>query len=271
MGGSRVSRLPAGEKKGMSGVNGAAVPPPGPVLLMGMPGAGKGTQARRLSSHLAVPHISTGEMFRHLAGDASSLGQRMNGFMQGASYVPDDLVCELVAERLGRPDCQRGFILDGFPRTLAQAEWFEHHVRTAAGEWAGGRSGRGYIVIHLTVGYNDLYRRLSGRRMCPACGRIYNELTQPPRQAGICDLDRSPLIQRKDDAPEVIRERLEAYEAWTLPLVEFFRRHGCLHEVRGSDPADCVSAALDEVLAGVSRMARDNAGSASLDARRDEE
>lgn len=267
MGGSRVGRPAAGEKTGMLGVNGSAVPPPGAVLLMGMPGAGKGTQARRISSRLAVPHISTGDMFRHLAGDASPLGQRMYGYMQGANYVPDDLVCELVAERLSRADCERGYILDGFPRTLTQAEWFEQYVRTQA----GGRSGRGYIVIHLTVGYNELYLRLSGRRMCPACGGIYNEMTQPPRQAGICDLDRSPLIQRKDDTPEVIRERLEAYEAWTLPLVEFFRRHGCLHEIRGSDAADRVSAAVAEVLAASSGLERQNAGSASQGARRDEE
>lgn len=255
----------------MLGANGSAVAaPPGPVLLMGMPGAGKGTQARRLSSRLAVPHISTGEMFRGLAGDASALGRRMGQYMQGASYVPDDLVCELVAERLSRPDCQRGFILDGFPRTITQAEWFEQYVRTEAGARTGGRSGRELIVIHLTVGYNDLYRRLCGRRMCPACGRIYNEFTQPPRQAGLCDLDRSPLIQRKDDAPEVIRERFDAYEAWTLPLVEFFRRHGCLHEIRGTDPADRVSAAVDDVLAGITnRTEREQAGDAG--APRDEE
>ena len=256
----------------MSGANGFAVAaPPGPVLLMGVPGAGKGTQAKRLSSSLAVPHISTGDMFRGLAGDPSPMGLRMREYMQGASYVPDDLVCELVAERLERDDCRRGFILDGFPRTVAQAEWFVDYVRTRPEMRTGGRCGREFIVIHLTVGYNDLYRRLSGRRVCPACGRSYNEFTQPPRQAGVCDLDRSPLIQRKDDAPEVIRERLEAYEAWTLPLVDFFRRHGYLHEIRGSDAAEHVSAAVDRVLADFSRMEPDAERGAGLQVRRDKE
>jgi len=254
----------------MSGANGFAVPtPPGPVLLMGVPGAGKGTQAKRLSTRFRVPHISTGDMFRDLAGDTSPLGRRMREYMQGASYVPDDLACELVARRLSQPDCQSGFILDGFPRTLGQAEWFRQHVRAREEMRAGGRLGREFIVIHLTVGYNDLYRRLCGRRLCPSCGKIYNEFTQPPQQAGRCDLDGSPLIQRKDDSPEVIRERLEAYEAWTLPLVEFFRRHGYLHEIRGSDAAERVSVAVDTVLAGMSRVAWQDESGAAPGARRD--
>ncbi len=256
----------------MLGANGSAVSaPPGPVLLMGVPGAGKGTQAKRLSSRLGIPHISTGDMLRALAGDPSPLGLQMREYMQGASYVPDELVCELVAGRIRRDDCQRGFILDGFPRTLAQAEWFVQSVRVRPEGRVGGRSGREFIVIHLTVGYNDLCRRLSGRRVCPACGRIYNEWTQPPRQAGFCDLDCSPLVQRKDDAPEVIRERLEAYEAWTLPLVDFFRRHGYLHEVRGSDAAERVSAAVDAVLAGVGRIEPNVERGADTEARRNEE
>lgn len=243
--GSTLRRPAAEGKIVMCAANaGSVFAPPGPVLLLGVPGAGKGTQARRLSSRFDVPHISTGDMFRDLAGDASPLGRRMREYMQGGGLVPDDLVCELVAERLNQPDCQRGFILDGFPRTIPQAEWLEGYFRSRA----GGRSGRECVVIYLTVGYNDLYRRLSGRRTCSVCGRIYNVLTQPPRQAGICDEDRSPLIQRKDDDPDVIRERLEAYEAWTLPLVDYFRRSGRLHEIRGTDPVDRVSRAIDAVI-----------------------
>lgn len=216
--------------------------PPGPILLLGVPGAGKGTQAKRISSRYGVPQISTGDMFRDLAVKTSPAGTRMRQYMQGGGLVPDELVCELVAERLEQPDCQRGFILDGFPRTIAQAEWIGEHLRK---RWVGDA-----VVLYLTVGYNDLYRRLSGRRSCPVCGRIYNDYTQPPRQASVCDVDQAGLIQRKDDDPDVIRERLEAYEEWTLPLVEYFRRQGRLHEIRGTDPVERVSAAIFAALEG---------------------
>lgn len=251
----------------MSGANGLPVPQsPGPVILLGVPGAGKGTQARRLSERYGIPHISTGDMFRDLAGDDSPLGQRMRQLMQGGGLVPDDLVCELVEKRLEKPDCRRGFVLDGFPRTIPQAEWLEQYLcrrgyvreretgkerRTEPGSASEQVCSADYVVIYLTVGYNDLYRRLSGRRMCPVCGRIYNDFTQPPRQAGLCDVDHTPLIQRKDDDPDIIRERLEAYEEWTIPLVEYFRRHGRLSEIRGADPVDRVSAAIDAAIGAV--------------------
>src|SRR6185312_9750448 len=144
-----------------------------------------------------------------------------------------ELVCAVVGERLDRDDCRNGYILDGFPRTLTQAECL-------IGYWE--KAGiRREIVIYLTVGYNDLYRRLLGRRSCPKCGRIYNDFTQPPRQAGVCDLDQTALVQRKDDDPAVIRERLSAYEEQTLPLVEFFRGRSRLLELSGADPVDRVS------------------------------
>lgn len=220
-----------------------------PILLLGVPGAGKGTQAKRLAQRYQIPHLSTGEMFRQLAESGSELGQRVWKDVKEGNLVPDDVVCQVVEQRLRQPDCSRGYILDGFPRTVPQAEWLKRHV------FAGGSPNPEAepIVVYLSVGYNDLYRRLMGRRSCPKCGRIYNDFTQPPRVAGLCDLDRTPLVQRKDDDPAVIRERLSAYEERTLPLIDFFRGRSRWIKVNGAEPVERVSerlfAALDGVMA----------------------
>lgn len=215
-----------------------------PMVFLGVPGAGKGTQAKRIGQRLGIPHISTGDMFREMAKSGSEAGVRVWENMQRGELVPDELVCQVVAERLMQPDCHNGFILDGFPRTLAQAEWLSGFM---AGH--GVVLPDGMIVVYLTVGYNDLYRRLLGRRTCPLCGRIYNDFTQPPRQAGVCDLDKTPLVQRRDDDPHVIRERLSAYEEQTLPLVEYFRRHARLVTVNGADAPARVSEQIMSALA----------------------
>lgn len=211
-----------------------------PIVLLGVPGAGKGTQAKRIAQRYSIPHLSTGDIFREMASSGSELGARVWADMTAGNLVSDAVVCQVVGERLQRSDCAHGYILDGFPRTLPQAAWLMQF-------W--GDKPRPAIVIYLTVGYNDLYRRLLGRRSCPKCGRIYNDFTQPPRQAGVCDLDGTPLVQRKDDDPAVIRERLSAYEEQTLPLVNFFRSHLDLLEISGAEPVDRVSerifAALD--------------------------
>lgn len=209
-----------------------------PIILLGVPGAGKGTQAKRLAQHFHVPHLSTGDIFREMATSGSELGARVWNDMRQGNLVPDDVVCQVVAERLQRDDCRLGYILDGFPRTLFQARWLMDFLEGPAA------ISTAVIVIYLTVGYNDLYRRLLGRRSCPTCGRIYNDFTQPPRQAGVCDLDQSPLVQRKDDDPAVIRERLSAYEQQTLPLVEFFRGRGSLRELSGAEAVDRVTERL---------------------------
>ncbi|MGH9476807.1 MAG: adenylate kinase [Terriglobales bacterium] len=206
-----------------------------PILLLGVPGAGKGTQAKRLVARYHIPQLSTGDMFREIVQSGSEVGERLHATMQKGDLVADDLVCQVVRERLCRPDCADGYILDGFPRTVAQAEWYTAFLASTG----AGRPEP--LVIYLTVGYNDLYRRLLGRRSCPKCGRIYNDFTQLPRQAGLCDLDQTPLVQRKDDDPAVIRERLSAYEEQTLPLVNFFRSRGCLLETSGTEAVDRVS------------------------------
>lgn len=207
----------------------AAGPPLGPVILLGVPGAGKGTQAQRIVARYAIPQISTGDIFRAAAGTAQ--GRQLAAYMERGELVPDELVCAIIAPRLAGPDCRRGFILDGFPRTIPQADWLLDFLACR-----GLAGPRGPIVVYLTVGYNDLYRRLAGRRTCPACGRIYNDFSQPPQRPGLCDLDGSALVQRRDDDPEVIRERLISYEERTLPLIEHLRRRTCFHQIYGADP-----------------------------------
>lgn len=209
----------------------------GPIVMLGVPGAGKGTQSRRIVEHYGVPQISTGDIFRAAVAAGTPAGHKLAGFMERGELVPDELVCEIAAARLLLPDCRQGFILDGFPRTVPQAGWLQDFLS------ANGLCGpRGLIVIYLTVGYNDLYRRLAGRRFCPTCGRIYNDATQPPRIAGRCDVEGTALQQRRDDDPQVVRERLIAYEEQTLPLIEYLRRRSCFHQILGTDPIERVTA-----------------------------
>lgn len=228
-----------------------------PIVLLGVPGAGKGTQAKRIAQRYAIPHLSTGDIFREMAASGSEIGVRVWNDMKQGNLVPDEVVCQVVAERLQRPDCREGYILDGFPRTLPQAEWLIQFWQADPPAPAPPVTA---VVIYLTVGYNDLYRRLLGRRSCPKCGRIYNDFTQPPRQAGVCDLDGTPLVQRKDDDPAVIRERLSAYEEQTLPLVNFFRGRFDLLEISGAEPVDRVSERIFAALDAAGLSARPPAG-----------
>lgn len=214
----------------------SALAPPGPIILLGVPGAGKGTQARSIIARYEIPQISTGDIFRAAVADDSPQGRQLAAYIYRGELVPDSLVCDIVAARLSQADCRRGFVLDGFPRTTAQAEWLYAFL-----EKNGLVGPAGLIVIYLTVGYNDLYRRLAGRRFCPTCGRIYNDATQPPRRAGVCDADGTALKQRRDDDPQVVRERLIAYEEQTLPLIEHLRRRSCFHQICGTDPIERVT------------------------------
>lgn len=212
----------------------------GPIIILGAPGAGKGTQAKVLAQRYSVAHISTGDILRENVARGTELGMKAKAIMDRGELVPDDLVLGMVSERLSRPDCDRGFILDGFPRTTAQAEWLDRLLesRTFAG------LNLPPIVVNIQVGYNQLLQRLTGRRTCPTCGHIYNVYFQPPRREGVCDFDGTPLIQRKDDSEEVVSERLKSYERHTLPLVDFYRKQGRLHEMDGERPVDKVTAAL---------------------------
>jgi adenylate kinase len=205
----------------------------GPIILLGSPGAGKGTQAKLLAKHYSVPHISTGDILRANVALGTLLGQKAKAVMERGELVSDDLVNAMVAQRLSHADCNRGFILDGFPRTEAQAEWLDRELAAR-----GGR--RPLVVISVDVSYNQLLQRLTGRRSCPVDGKIYNIYYQPPKQQGACDLCGTELIQRKDDTEGVISERLKSYERQTLPLIDYYRRQGRLRRVNGELPVEQV-------------------------------
>ncbi|MBK9169346.1 MAG: adenylate kinase [Bryobacterales bacterium] len=187
------------------------------VVLFGPPGSGKGTQAKLLRDQLGIPHISTGDMLRQHIEAGDDVGRAIEAMMRSGGLVPDDMVNGLVRERLAAGDCQGGFILDGYPRTEPQA-------RTLA-EWLDSRLV-GQVVIHLLVDYNVIIARLTGRRQCASCGALYNLVSQPPSREGVCDRDGGPLILRADDSEDVIRQRLEAYEKQTRPVLNYFRRAG---------------------------------------------
>ncbi|MGC9951250.1 MAG: nucleoside monophosphate kinase [Bryobacteraceae bacterium] len=197
------------------------------VVLFGSPGSGKGTQANLLKNCLKVPHISTGDMLREHIRDGNALGVRVAASMQSGNLVRDEVVDQLVEERLAEPDAQAGFILDGYPRTRQQAE---HLIG-----WLDARGIR-ELVIHLIVDYNVIVTRLTGRRQCPRCGTLYNIVSNPPRVDGVCDLDGQALVIRDDDRESVIRQRLAEYESQSRPLIEFFREKGRrLFEIDASD------------------------------------
>ena len=216
----------------------------GPIIMLGPPGAGKGTQAKLVADRYGLAHVSTGDILRGNVSRGTDLGKKAKAIMERGDLVPDDLVNAMVSERLARPDCDPGFVLDGFPRTTVQAEWLDHQL--AQRQFAGRSLPP--IVINIQVGYNQLLQRLTGRRTCPTCGRIYNIYFQPPRREGNCDLDGASLIQRKDDSEEVISERLRSYERQTLPLVDYYRRQGRLHEVNGELSVEKVTAVLISII-----------------------
>ena len=197
------------------------------IVLFGSPGSGKGTQSKFLVRWLGVPQISTGDMLREHVRTGTVIGKAIEARMKAGQLVPDQLVNGLVFERLRQPDCQRGFILDGYPRTPEQADELlrvltDSHVTE--------------VVIHLVVDYNVIISRMAGRRVCPQCGTLYNAISNRPAKEGICDLDGATLVVREDDRPEVVRARLEEYEALTRPVIESFRRAGVqLFEVNASD------------------------------------
>jgi adenylate kinase len=207
------------------------------MLLIGAPGAGKGTQAQRIMGAWGIPQISTGDLLRDHRARETPLGKVAISVMNTGKLVPDDLVNEMVAERLAEPDTTRGYILDGYPRTLAQAEWLDAHL-------AAIPNGLPLIAVSIQVSYTQLLRRITGRRICPTCQRIYNVYLQPPKVDTVCDVDGTPLVQRADDVEAVFHERMRTYEALTAPVVEHYRACSRFVEVDGEQPAD-------EVMAGI--------------------
>jgi len=211
------------------------------VIFLGPPGAGKGTQARLVAREYNVPHLSTGDMLRDRVARGTPLGHLAKISMERGDLVPDDLVSGMVEERISQPDCANGFVLDGFPRTLAQAKTLDAMLERKS--W--GRP----LVVHFVVDRAQLFRRLTGRRTCTVGGEIYNIYDSPPKVAGRCDRDGGELIQRPDDREEVIAERLEVYEARTRALVDYYRKQGVLVDVDGMARPAAVAEQLQQVLA----------------------
>jgi adenylate kinase len=202
---------------------------PRALIFLGAPGAGKGTQAREVSKHFAIPQISTGDMLRDAVKKQTPLGLAARVKMEAGELVPDEVVCGIVEERIAEPDCQMGFILDGFPRTIPQAEFVGRMLQT---------KGRGDpLVLNIRVGHDVLMKRLTGRRTCSVCGEIYNVYSNPPKKEGVCDKEGGKLLQRADDNEETIRQRLVAYEKQTSPLIEYYRKKNLLCDFDGNrDP-----------------------------------
>ncbi len=207
--------------------NGSVKPATGLALvLFGSPGSGKGTQSKLLMQYLGIPQISTGDMLRDHIRRGDEVGKAISGRMHAGLLVPDELVNKLVAERLAEADSRSGFILDGYPRTRQQAEVLVKLLE---------KLGMEEVVIHLVVDYNVICARLTQRRQCPKCGTLYNSASRPSRVPGICDLDGETLEIREDDRESVVRERLDAYERQTRPLIEYFRETGRrLYEIEAS-------------------------------------
>lgn len=203
------------------------------VILLGPPGAGKGTQAVRLSDGLGLPHVSTGDLFRENLSNDTELGKRAKGFMESGQLVPDELVLEMLFDRVSKPDCAEGYLLDGFPRTIPQAD--------ALAERLGDETPRALL---LEVDDALIVGRAAGRLICKGCGNIQHLEFSPPAKAGVCDACGGELQRRKDDEPDVVRERLAVYHEQTAPLVGFYENKGQLKRVNGDQKPDAVYADL---------------------------
>ena len=195
------------------------------IILMGPPGAGKGTQSEKILSYCDIPHISTGDMFREAIKNQTELGKEAQSYINAGKLVPDEVTIGLVKERLSRPDCANGYLLDGFPRTIPQAEALQVLAKEI--------SRPVELVINITADQDELVKRISGRRVCLKCGNSYHVSFKKPKVDGICDACGSELIQRKDDTIESLTVRLDAYENQTKPLIDFYSNLGLCKEVDG--------------------------------------
>jgi len=217
------------------------------IVMLGGPGAGKGTQAKRMAEAYKLPHISTGDIFRANLRQGTTLGQEVKKYLDTGQLVPDALTCEIVADRIAQDDCAQGYILDGFPRSLPQAQEFQRLLES--------RGDTMDIAINVDVTDDEIINRLTARRSCPKCGAIYNLKFSPPKKEGVCDqeeCDGKALVQRVDDQEATIRERLRVYHETTEPIIDYYEKQGILKTVAatGSSP-DAVFAKIEEILAAL--------------------
>ncbi|PYZ95636.1 adenylate kinase [Alteribacter lacisalsi] len=215
------------------------------LILMGLPGAGKGTQADKIVNKYGIPHISTGDMFRAAIKGGTELGLKAKSFMDAGNLVPDEVTVGIVRDRLSQDDCKDGFLLDGFPRTVAQAEALEEILAELDRQLDH--------VVYIKVPEEDLFKRLTGRWVCPDCGTSYHEIFNPPKIAGKCNKDGSDLIQRDDDKPETVEKRIKVNLDQTQPLVDFYGNKGYLRNIDGKQDIQDVFEDLDTLLKGNNR------------------
>ncbi|MGY0373506.1 adenylate kinase [Clostridium sp. JNZ J1-5] len=212
------------------------------IILLGPPGAGKGTQAKLISEKFDIPHISTGDIFRKNISEKTPLGVKAKEYMDKGLLVPDELTIDIVNDRLTKDDCKKGFLLDGFPRTVKQAEALE--------DFLSGRNESIDTALLIEVPSEYILDRMTGRRVCPSCGASYHIKFNPPKVDGICDLCGSKIIQRKDDTAETVKERIDVYEKQTQPLVDFYRAKDQLFVVDGTQLIDTVFEVISNHLEG---------------------
>ncbi|HCN61699.1 MULTISPECIES: adenylate kinase [Mammaliicoccus] len=210
------------------------------IILMGLPGAGKGTQASEIVKKYPIPHISTGDMFRKAIKDETDLGKEAKSYMDGGELVPDEVTIGIVRERLAEEDAKKGFLLDGFPRTVEQAD--------ALNEILSELDRKVDAVINIEVAEEELMNRLTGRRICEVCGTTYHLVFNPPKVEGVCDLDGGKLYQREDDNPETVANRLSVNVKQTKPLLDFYENQGVLKNIDGSRQIDNVTEDVIQIL-----------------------
>lgn len=210
------------------------------IIMLGAPGAGKGTQAKMLADKYKIPHVSTGDIFRANIKNGTELGTKAKVYMDQGMLVPDELTCDLVVDRIKQDDCKDGYILDGFPRTIPQAECLDKALDAL--------NDKIDFAVNVEVPDENIIRRMSGRRACLSCGRTYHIVYNPPKEEGICDECKKELVLRDDDRPETVEKRLKVYHEQTQPLIDYYRNKGVLAEVDGTRDMQEVFTAITDVL-----------------------
>ena len=210
------------------------------IIMLGAPGAGKGTQAKQIADKYSIPHISTGDIFRANIKNGTELGKKAKQYMDQGALVPDELTCDLVMDRIQQDDCKNGFVLDGFPRTIPQAEALDAAL--------GKINEKIDYAIDVDVPDENIVNRMSGRRACLNCGATYHLISIPPKVEGICDRCGSEIVLREDDKPETVQKRLKVYHEQTQPLIDYYKNQGILKSVDGTQPMDEVFKAIVTIL-----------------------